>query len=97
MDAQSSVHNAERLLSEMAYEISEDLIEQVKLCHHGFSCLEEGRCDKLPMCEVEHAGDCGAFRVRLPAAISCPHLLVSDGGVTCHCPVRREIYRQYGD
>ena len=78
---------------DMAYTVPERIIGETKLCEHGYRCLSEGdghvrRAQRLI------PGD-GVF-VPGGRAVDCPYAETCEGGLSCSCPVRIQLFKEYG-
>jgi hypothetical protein len=77
----------------VAYSVPRGIVSDAKLCPHGYVCLsEEG--GNLRQAERLVPGN-GVF-VPGHAEVDCPYAEKCEGGVSCSCPVRIQLFKQYG-
>ena len=77
----------------MGYEIRRSILAEATLCPHGYACLSTGD-GHVRQAERLIPGD-GVF-IPGPADVGCPYAERCPGGVSCSCPVRIELFKNYG-
>ena len=77
----------------MEERVPKRILAEANLCPHGYACLSEGDGS---VCQAERLipGD-GVFIPR-EGDVDCPYAEKCDGGISCSCPVRIELFRNYG-
>lgn len=76
----------------MEWTIPEEIIRRTR-CDKAFACLADG---KEAICTVEFSIGDGVILVRPVRNEPCRHKMFFREAFSCHCPVRKEIYRTYG-
>lgn len=75
----------------MNFIVNQKTIEQTE-CDFNFNCLYG---DKSMLCKVEvHIGE--RYFMNCPHQERCRHQIAGTGYNQCGCPVRKEIYINYG-
>jgi len=81
----------------MQYDIRKEVLEQTTKCEFNFECLT---CDIKKMCQViATVGDSNDVLYVHPGKNhgGCPYFTSFGKSYVCSCPVRMEIYREYGE
>ncbi len=76
----------------MAMRVSEEARQKTDQCPRGFACLSNG---KDPRCPVRSSVR-GVLFVEKPTLVHCPYAMSFGYSHICCCPIRWEIYDQYG-
>ena len=77
----------------MTFDVSEETRDRTNQCWRDFACLS-GEEDVICVVQ-ERVGD--VLFVERPATIYCPYDVTFGYSHICSCPVRREIYKRYGE
>ena len=77
----------------MSTHIPEDILKQTTRCKKNFYCLPNG---EEHLCKVSSFIDNKVCVVECSNEISCTYKIPFGNSIICTCPLRAEIYRQYG-
>ncbi|MBD3348980.1 MAG: hypothetical protein GF400_07270 [Candidatus Eisenbacteria bacterium] len=77
----------------MSKRVPRGILAEAKLCPHGYACLSEGNGH---VCQAERLiPDDGVF-IPGDREVDCPYAEKRPGGISCSCPVRIELFKNYG-
>ena len=87
-DMPESAYRVKKLMK-----IKETIIKATTRCRKRFKCLEKPRgvCCPVEQCVMNRI-----FFVKPPSGKRCPYKSMMEQQVVCTCPVRNEIFSQYG-
>ena len=78
----------------MKYEIDDAIIKAATKCEKNHICMESV---SHVYCSVEHCLMHRIYYIKCLYGEPCPYKETMDNFPICICPVRKEIFNQYGD
>jgi hypothetical protein len=77
----------------MKYEIDGAIIKTAIHCKNNHACLE----GTIPLCPVEHCAMHWVHFLKCCHDELCPYKSTVENATVCTCPVRKDIFKQYGE
>ena len=77
----------------MDFDVPESVMNETTQCQHGWACLKNGLCGKLPSCEVEYADGKNILFLATKDSADCPYRLAYADRQLCMCPAHFAIHQ----
>ena len=78
----------------MTFTVGEEALQRTSQCPHDFGCLS---AEVVKICPVKSFEKASSVLYVLPEkADACPYHIVLSDAIVCACPVRKELYKHYG-
>jgi len=76
----------------MAYQISQETINQTRQCTFAFQCLND---DGWGLCSVDRKVEGGGVFIHLKKRDNCRYSMFLGDAYVCNCPTRYELFERY--